>query len=261
MANRFAEGHRVDRDRPHIFHRDYWTLRHLLDGARDFAARHADALRGKRVLDFGAGVSPYAALIAGAGAELLRADIDPQDATVLRIDPADGRVPLDDASVEAVLSTQVLEHVADVQGYLREAFRLLRPGGLLYLSTHGAFVLHRNPTDFRRWTIDGLAHELRQAGFEIDRIEPRIGIFAMSTHLRSITLGGATRRIPFTGWLRPIIYLLFNLRMGVEDRLTPASVMDAHPELLLATARKPAVATPRSATADATGAPTTPPAG
>ncbi|HEY7119582.1 MAG TPA: class I SAM-dependent methyltransferase, partial [Tepidisphaeraceae bacterium] len=167
-------------------------------------------------------------------------DIDADDPAVIAIDPETGRVRLDDASVTAVLSTQVLEHVADVQAYLREAYRLLRPGGVIFCSTHGAFVLHRHPTDFRRWTIDGLRHELEQAGFQVERVEPKLGILATSTHLRSITIGGITRRVPLTGWLRPIIYLFFNTRMAVEDWLTPASVMEAHPELLFATARKPA---------------------
>jgi len=238
ITTRFGQANFVDRSQPHIFHRDYWTLRHLLHGAADFVSMHGAELRGGKALDLGAGTSPYAPLFINTGVTLLRADIQPSDPSVLAIDE-EGRVPLADGSLDAVLSTQVLEHVADVQAYLREAHRLLRPGGLLYLSTHGAFILHRHPTDFRRWTVDGLKYELEQAGFRVERIVPRIGIMAMSTHLRSIAIGGLTRRIPLTGWLRPVIYLLFNLRMAVEERLTPQSVMEAHPELLLATARKP----------------------
>ena len=147
-----------------------------------------------------------------------------------------------------VLSTQVLEHVGDVQGYLREAHRLLRPGGLLFCSTHGAFILHRHPTDYRRWTVDGLRYELEQAGFAVERVEPKLGILATATHLRSIAIGGITRRVPLTGWLRPIIYGLFNARMAVEEWLTPRGVMEAHPELLFATARKRVAAATTAAT-------------
>src|SRR5436190_7906720 len=152
---RFGQGNDVDRARPHFFHRDYWPLRLIGEGVTAFWREHGAELRGKRVLDFGSGDSPYAHLARDAGAELLAADIGSADPGVIAIDAATGRVALDDASVDAILSTQVLEHVADVQAYLREAHRLLKPGGPMFCSTHGAFILHRHPTDFRRWTIDG----------------------------------------------------------------------------------------------------------
>jgi len=235
---RFGQANEVDRARPHIFHRDYWPLKLIHQAVEQFWQTRAKELSGKKVLDLGSGESPYTQLGTQGGAQMLAADIDPTDSAILPINPSTGQVPLEDASVAAVLSTQVLEHVPDVQAYLREAHRLLTPGGLLFCSTHGAFILHRHPTDFRRWTIDGLKYELEQAGFTVESIEPKLGILATSTHLRSITFGGLTRRIPLTGWLRPIIYLLFNTRMAIEEWLTPKSVMESHPELLFAIARK-----------------------
>jgi SAM-dependent methyltransferase len=236
--SRFGQGNEVDRARPHIFHRDYWPLKLIYQGVTEFWQKYGGELRGKKVLDLGSGESPYTQMGVDAGATMLAADIGPTEPDVLAIDPGTGRVPLEDASVQGVLSTQVLEHVPDVQGYLREAHRLLAPGGLLFCSTHGAFILHRHPTDFRRWTIDGLKYEIEQAGFTIESIEPKLGILATSTHLRSITFGGMTRRIRLTGWLRPIIYFFFNTRMAIEEWLTPKSVMESHPELLFAVARK-----------------------
>lgn len=236
---RFGQGNEVNRARPHFFHRDYWPLKVIQQQVSRFLHEHADALRGKRALDLGAGESPYVESAQAVGCELIAADISPESPGVIPIDPQTGRVSMDDAAVDAILSTQVLEHVADVQAYLREAHRLLKPGGLLLCSTHGAFILHRHPTDFRRWTTDGLRWELERAGFIVDRVEPRLGILATSTHLRSIAIGGITRRVPLTGWLRPIIYGLFNARLAIEEWLTPSSAMDSHPELLFATARKP----------------------
>jgi SAM-dependent methyltransferase len=45
------------------------------------------------------------------------------------------RLPFREASFDLVLSHSVIEHVSSATDYLRECFRVLRPGGALYLST------------------------------------------------------------------------------------------------------------------------------
>jgi SAM-dependent methyltransferase len=45
------------------------------------------------------------------------------------------RLPFPDASFDLVLSHSVIEHVTEAERYFRECFRVLRPGGGLYLST------------------------------------------------------------------------------------------------------------------------------
>ena len=42
---------------------------------------------------------------------------------------------ISDASVDLLLSTQVIEHVADDGEMIQEMHRILRPGGVVYLST------------------------------------------------------------------------------------------------------------------------------
>lgn len=238
MGWRFGQGMNVDRNRPHIFHRDYLPLKEIRNGLVEFIDQHLRELRGGRMLDYGCGDAPYAELFGQRGIELIRADINPTDPGVLSIS-AQGQVPLEDGTLDGIVSTQVLEHVPEVGPYLSEALRLLKPGGLFYCSTHGVQLLHRHPTDLWRWTIDGLRYELERAGFVVESVQPRIGMLATATHQRAIVLGGLTRRIPATGWLRPIIYLFSNIRMCIEERLTTGTVREAMQELLLITARKP----------------------
>jgi SAM-dependent methyltransferase len=45
------------------------------------------------------------------------------------------RLPFRDGSFDLVFSHSVIEHVVSAEGYLRECHRVLRPGGVLYLST------------------------------------------------------------------------------------------------------------------------------
>src|SRR5690349_5804129 len=103
--SRFGQGNDVDRARPHFFHRDYWPLVIIRRGVEAFLEAHRDELKGKRVLDFGSGESPYAEMAAARGIEVVSADIDADDPEVLRIDPATGRVALGDGEVDGVLST------------------------------------------------------------------------------------------------------------------------------------------------------------
>jgi SAM-dependent methyltransferase len=45
------------------------------------------------------------------------------------------RLPFPDGTFDVVFSHSVIEHVASAEDYLRECHRVLRPGGVLYLST------------------------------------------------------------------------------------------------------------------------------
>ena len=64
-----------------------------------------------------------------------------------------------------VLCSEVLEHVRRPQIALTELRRVLRPGGVLLVTTLTAFPIHNFPNDYRRWTEAGLAVELEDAGF------------------------------------------------------------------------------------------------
>jgi SAM-dependent methyltransferase len=118
-------------------------------------------------LDLGSGTAPYQDLFGSV--ELRTADVrDGEWSTVDYQLDRSGRCPAGDCSFDGVLSTQVLEHADDTRSYLREAFRLLRPGGRLILTTHGIWEDHGGP-DYWRWTADGLMLEARRAGFTVER--------------------------------------------------------------------------------------------
>ena len=132
------------------------------------------------LLDFGAGFCPYRPLFPktnylradlpadGGAGKLGREEVYPDPDCVIL---PDGRVDYESGKVDYVLSTQVLEHVRDPEIYLSEAFRLLKPGGKLFLTTHGTWPDHGSPYDFRRWTPDGLKYDIEKAGFSVQRVQ------------------------------------------------------------------------------------------
>jgi SAM-dependent methyltransferase len=81
------------------------------------------------------------------------------------------RLPFASGGADVVLAFDVLEHLADDAGALREFFRVLRPGGLLWVSV---------PADMRLWSAHDVAvghvkrysraelvRAVRGAGFEL----------------------------------------------------------------------------------------------
>ncbi len=134
-----------------------------------------------RVLDYGCADAPYRRFFARS-VEYLAADLPGNPEATVTIN-GDGTVPVDAESVDAVLSTQVLEHVADPALYLRECARVLRPGGRLLLSTHGFMVYHPDPVDFWRWTSAGLREEVGRAGLDVVRFEGIMGLGATGLQL------------------------------------------------------------------------------
>jgi len=87
------------------------------------------------------------------------------------------RLPFPDHTFDAVISTQVLEHVPEPEKMLREIFRVLKPGASLYLSAPLGFGEHQQPYDYYRYTQYGLKYLLEKVGFLIHDIKPRGGYF------------------------------------------------------------------------------------
>lgn len=121
-------------------------------------------------LDIGCGVMPYKGLITSApsrvnkylgldlaGSEIYHANVD------LRWDGK--TMPLGDASVDSAMATEVLEHCPDPLLVLREARRVLKPGGVFFFTVPFVWPLHDAPYDFFRYTPFALEKLLAEAGF------------------------------------------------------------------------------------------------
>ena len=211
---------------PGISDADWYVLRALGSAIRRTLADGKLRLQGARVIDLGCGTRPYESMFAAVGAHYEGADIAGQPEIAIR---ADGTVAAPDGQYDVVASFQVLEHVWDVATYLREARRLLKRGGWLLLSTHGTWLYHPHPGDYRRWTAEGLRREVEAHGFRLEKMSPVVGPLAWTTVFRSLGACHALKKLPLLGTLLASgAATLFNARAWIEDRITPEAMIAAN---------------------------------
>jgi SAM-dependent methyltransferase len=86
-------------------------------------------------------------------------------------------MPLSDNSFDAVLCTEVLEHLEWPRESIREIYRILRPGGRLFLTVPMAHAEHQVPYDFFRYTSYGLRSMCQHSGFSKISVTPFGGMF------------------------------------------------------------------------------------
>lgn len=121
------------------------------------------------VLNAGAGHRDISSVVEGT---LVNQDIETglHNESIDVYSPLDD-IPFDDGHFDAIICNAVLEHVADPAAVMREFARVCRPGGLLYLVVPFMQPEHLDPTDFQRYTRDGLARLCETHGFGAIRVE------------------------------------------------------------------------------------------
>jgi len=220
---------------PRLWDTDWLVLRGMRAAIEHLAGRVAR--QGKVALDYGCGAMPYADLFTARGVTYHGADLGSARDVEIR---ADGTLATPDACADLVVSFQVLEHVRDIDTYLREAGRVLRDEGLLLLSTHGTWLYHPHPEDHRRWTRQGLIAELELRGFEVTDCIAVVGPLAWTTMVRLTCAAVALRQLPLIGSaLANAIAVVMNVKAVVEDWLTPAWVTKDNACVYVTLSRRP----------------------
>ena len=85
-------------------------------------------------------------------------------------------VPCSDSCADAIVCTEVLEHVLRPQQVIGECARLLRPGGHLILSMPFLVRIHADPGDYQRFTDNKLTCLLTDAGLTVETVR-RQGLY------------------------------------------------------------------------------------
>ncbi len=147
---------------------EYAAWRHLFSG---------------RVLNAGAGNRDIRHLIHG---ELYNQDIPGglHNSNIHIHSPLDS-IPKPDNYFDCIICNAVLEHVKNPHEVMSEFYRVLRPAGVLYLAVPFLQPEHLDPTDYQRYTRDGLKQLCLDHGFKIEAAE---GLHSVHTTLAWILI-------------------------------------------------------------------------
>lgn len=133
--------------------------------------------RGASVLDVGCGVGEIMTLLRDANAcKCSGVDIAPSAVAAVVSKGMHAErgalpaIPYADRSFDAIVCTETLEHVTDVQGSLQSIRRVLKPGGILVLSVPDGSV-DEEDSHVHRFTQQKLSHLLKLHRFSLDSID------------------------------------------------------------------------------------------
>lgn len=130
------------------------------------------------------------------------------------------RLPFRDETFAVVLSQETLEHVQGLAAAVREMYRVTAPGGLLYCQVPFVIGYHPGPTDFWRFSKEGIREIFEQAGYAHEETGisagPCAGFYRVAVEFGAIVLSRFV-----TSLYKPMKALLIALLYPVKvlDRL------------------------------------------
>ena len=159
------------------FWRFNWLAKHKIVRALEKAREHAKG----ELLDVGCGSRPFASIFEGKVTSYVGTDL--AASAYLGENPPDvfsagEAIPFKDGSFDTVLGLSMLTYMPEPDRVLREAHRVLRPGGVLIMEFTQMAPLHDPPFDYFRFTRFGAAWLLEDTGFAPLAFIPVGGLWA-----------------------------------------------------------------------------------
>lgn len=148
-----------------LFTNPYFIIRR---GLHNGIKLYAPELKG-RLLDFGCGSKPYKQLFQvdeyiGTDVEMSGHSHENEDIDVYY---SGDQLPFEDNTFDSVLSSEVFEHLFNLETMLKELNRVMKQDGKILITVPFVWDEHEIPYDFGRYSSFGIQHLLQKHGFKI----------------------------------------------------------------------------------------------
>ena len=117
----------------------------------------------------------------GCGDQHLRKSVEDRNMNYLGLDITDvnfefDKLPLENNSIDFIVSLAVIEHISNPDNYLSEIYRVMKPGGIVYISTpnlHYSYkAFYNDPTHVKPYNPSTLETILTMYGFNNPKTFP-----------------------------------------------------------------------------------------
>lgn len=140
-------------------------------------------------------------------------------------------LPFKEDLFDTVVMLEIAEHLTEPHLALSEARRVLKSGGILFLSTPFMYPTHDQPHDYNRWTVHGLRILAEKSNFIVENIVScgtpmETGALLFSLGVAFQTLNSFKDRNPLFLLLIPVVFVfipVLNLLGWLSSKLARPS--------------------------------------
>lgn len=185
----------------------YFVRTSIFSAIRD----NLDYFKGKLV-DIGCGKMPYKKYILENSKVSAYIGVDIENAIIYDKDIKPDLVwnginlPVESNSCDFVLATEILEHCPHPEIIFKESYRILKDGGIMFITTPFIFPLHESPHDEYRYTPYSLQRLALKHGFKKNEIYSLGGINASLAQILSFYENKYLRLL-----VMPIVWILIKI--------------------------------------------------
>ncbi len=179
-----------------------------------------------KLLDVGCGIMPYRELILNANKNVISyIGLDFENS--LDAEYALGKpdlfwngdvIPMEDNAVETIIATEFFEHCPQPEKIMKEMLRVLKPGGLLFITVPFIWNLHLVPYDEYRYTPFSLKRHLQNAGFINIELNALGGVDASLAQMLAIWYRNRPMRASYKKYLGSLFIPIIRRLMSADSK-------------------------------------------